>query len=83
MVEFGRPDTRAYLSELPSWKDDGMSVAELARLIGRTGTWQHGGLLFEITVSDVRTRFGGTDLLIVPVSGLGEAWVQDNSVVLS
>jgi len=60
-----------------------MTVAELAKNLGKVGTyypngWQ--GLGFEVTVKDVRQVFGRLDFEVEPVAGFGRSWVGESSV---
>ena len=51
--------------------------------IGRAGRYQVGQMLFEISVLDVRTRWGALDFLITPSAGHGNQWVQADKVQLA
>jgi hypothetical protein len=57
-----------------------MTGRELAGLIGRDAAYRVAGLTMAVRVVDARTRFGGVDVLISPVAGSGEQWVQVDSV---
>jgi len=63
-----------------------MSVAELARDIGRVGRYRaqgvEGALAFSVVVRDVRHVFGRVDYEIEPVDGAGRCWVSESSVRL-
>jgi hypothetical protein len=58
------------------------TTAELAKFIGKTGLWRvgGGGILVAVSVKDVRKNYGRIDLLIKPLSGQGETWVDSESV---
>ena len=60
-----------------------MTGKQLAKYIGRPGWVTYSGInynadsiRFPITVTDSRTMFGRTDLLVEPVGGSGSAWVE-------
>ena len=60
-----------------------MTVAELAKNLGRVGTYHPNGsqgLGFEVTVRDVRQVFGRLDFEVEPVAGSGRSWVGESSV---
>ena len=42
----------------------------------QTGTVTIDGLTVTVTVKDARIRFGHLDLLITPVNGAGEKWME-------
>ena len=50
--------------------------------IGRVGAYRLGQMLFEVSVLDVRTRWGTLDFLITPSTGHGNQWVQADKVQL-
>ncbi len=63
-----------------------MSTKESQVLIGRCGQFKvpvKGDLSMTVTILDVRTNFGRTDVLIQPDSGKGGAWVSLDAVTLS
>jgi hypothetical protein len=63
-----------------------MSVAALARDIGRVGRYRAQGveglLSFSVRVCDVRQVFGRVDYEVEPVDGAGRCWVSESSVRL-
>ena len=59
-----------------------MSVAELAKVIGQTGSLSVEGLLVPVKVRDVRTHWGRVDYCVEPVGGDGIQWVSANRVRL-
>ena len=63
-----------------------MSVATLARDIGRVGRYRAQGveglLSFGVRVCDVRQVFGRVDYEIEPIDGAGRCWVSESSVRL-
>jgi hypothetical protein len=60
-----------------------MTAAEIFRLIGRRGVAQIGGVGVAVEVKDVKDRvFGRTCLLVAPLDGEGEVWVNADKVQL-
>ena len=62
-----------------------MSQKEPAQYVGKTATFgfkAFGDLRFEVRILDARTEFGQDRVLITPVAGDGEQWVNLESVVL-
>ncbi len=57
-------------------------VQEHIKLIGRKGTYAVDTLNFEVTIKDVKTAYGNVLVLINPVAGSGQKWVNVNSVKL-
>lgn len=49
---------------------------ELAVLIGKTITISIEKLNIEVNVNDARSHFGRTEVLVNPVSGSGEQWID-------
>lgn len=49
----------------------------------RTGTIRVDDLHVSVQIKDARLRFGHLDLLVVPVSGSGERWVESHRVDLT
>lgn len=49
---------------------------DLSAFIGKTGTYQTGGLTVNVKIVDARLTFGRVDLFITPVSGLGQKWTM-------
>lgn len=47
---------------------------------GRTGTIAVDDLMVEVKIADARLRFGHLDLLVTPVAGSGERWVEQHRV---
>ena len=53
-----------------------MTAAEMTQLLGQTLLHPDGkGLWFDVTVVDVRTRYGIVDVKVQPVKGQGARWV--------
>lgn len=60
-----------------------MSVAEMARAIGRSGVYRlNNGLAIGVIVRDVKSAYGRVDYEIAPEAGEGTAWVDSASVDL-
>jgi len=53
-----------------------MTAKELTKFVGKTGRWKTQGVEIEVTITDARLMFGRIDVLITPVAGKGEAWVD-------
>jgi hypothetical protein len=49
-------------------------------LIGKTAAMTLDDLTVSVRINDVRTRFGHIDLLVQPVNGSGEKWVERHRV---
>jgi hypothetical protein len=60
------------------------SAIEAARMnVGRTGMLDiEKGLQMEVRILGVKSRYGHTDMLVTPVAGNGEAWVEATRVVI-
>jgi hypothetical protein len=58
------------------------TVQTLLKLVGKEGTILTGvgSITVPIKILDARFRFGRVDLLVVPLSGNGEAWVDWNRI---
>ena len=56
-----------------------MMVAEPLK-VGQRGRVEWNGIDIYVTVLDTRSRYGHTDFLISPVSGVGERWVEHSKV---
>ncbi len=56
-----------------------MTTAELAKVIGRTGTTPvfNGTIQMAVRVVDVKQSYGKTRYMIVPTAGSGFAWVEN------
>ena len=61
-----------------------MTSQELQRLVGKRCTYLIArDVRVEMEIKDARCiRWGKTDVLITPVSGSGEVWVEEGSVVI-
>jgi hypothetical protein len=57
-----------------------MTVAEMAALINKRAEYYVRDLMIEMTIVDVRTRFGTVDVKITPVTGSGATWVALSSI---
>jgi hypothetical protein len=49
---------------------------------GLTATYRTGDLDFEVTILDSRQRFGHLDLLVTPVTGSGDRWVEFKNLTI-
>lgn len=65
-------------------------MASLANLSAAKQSYQHRTALYavnelkiQVSILDVRLRYGQLDLLITPVNGKGEKWVSESKVELS
>lgn len=54
----------------------------MSRIIGKFGLLNVDGFGFSVEVLDVRERYGNTDVLVKPMCGDGQKWVQLNRVRL-
>lgn len=54
--------------------------AEMARYVGQSGLYIVDGLQIEVSITDARTIWNRTDLLISPKMGAGHKWVSMDSV---
>jgi len=50
---------------------------------GRSGVMSVEDLIVEVKITDARFRFGHLDLLVTPVAGEGERWVEQHRVTVS
>lgn len=48
--------------------------------VGQRGRIEWNGVEFYVEVMGVRSRYGHTDLLISPLSGVGQRWVEHTKV---
>lgn len=46
------------------------------------GTIEVNGLTFDVIVVSRRKRYGHTDLLVTPVSGVGKRWMEKSKVAM-
>ena len=56
------------------------NASSLALYIGRTGALRCECLWVNVTVADAKRSYGRTLLLVRPVSGSGEQWVEENRI---
>ena len=49
-------------------------------LIGKTGLMTLDDLTVGVNITDARVRFGHIDLLVEPINGSGEKWVEKHPV---
>jgi hypothetical protein len=57
-----------------------MSVAEMARVIGKIADLRIESFQVQINILDVKVSYGNTRYLVKPVAGSGEAWVDESRV---
>lgn len=56
---------------------------DLSAYIGLYADFSVGGLAVKTIIRDARTRFGHLDLLITPIAGTGEKWVERKNLTLA
>jgi len=56
------------------------NASSLALYIGKMGMLRCEYLSVDITIADAKRSYGRTLLLVRPVSGSGEQWVEENRV---
>jgi hypothetical protein len=56
------------------------NASSLALYIGKTGMLRCEYLSVDVAVADAKRSYGRTLLLVRPVSGSGEQWVEENRV---
>ena len=57
-----------------------MTVAQMATLVGQEGLLRVERLQVQVRVVDVRTVYGRLQLLVEPVAGSGQQWVDADRV---
>lgn len=59
-----------------------MTINEIAKYIGKTGTILPGlgSISIPVKVYDARQVYGRVELLVKPVSGTGETWINPNRI---
>lgn len=61
-----------------------MTTKEGMELIGRKGLLRESrGMAYEVKVTDVKVGYGRTRLLVEPIQGVGEAWIEEESIALA
>jgi len=55
-----------------------MNAMELVRLLGTTVLVRFDALSFECAVIDAKSAYGRIRLLVQPVSGCGQTWIEQN-----
>ena len=58
------------------------NMPDLDTFPGRNGIMTVDDLSVEVKITDARLRFGHLDLLITPVAGDGEQWVEEARVAM-
>lgn len=56
---------------------------DLTTYVGRKGTINMDGLSVGIEVKEARVRFGHLDLLVTPLIGSGERWIESQRLSLT
>ena len=56
------------------------NASSLALFIGKSGALRCEYLSVEVTVADAKRSYGRTLLLVRPVSGSGEQWVEESRI---
>ena len=56
------------------------NASSLALYLGKTGVLRCEYLSIDVTVADAKRSYGRTLLLVRPVSGTGEQWVEESRV---
>jgi hypothetical protein len=56
------------------------NASSLALYIGKTGALRCEYLSVDVTVADAKRSYGRTLLLVRPVSGAGEQWVEEGRI---
>jgi hypothetical protein len=56
------------------------NASSLALYLGKTGVLRCEYLSVDITIADAKRSYGRTLLLVRPVSGSGEQWVEESRV---
>jgi len=55
---------------------------DLAAYRDRTGTLAVDKLNIDVKITDARMRYGHLDLLVTPIAGQGERWVEQHRIEL-
>jgi hypothetical protein len=56
---------------------------DLASYRDRTGTIAVDNLRVQVKITDARMRFGHLDLLVTPIAGEGERWIEQHRIELT
>ena len=60
-----------------------MTTKESMALIGLEGLLRESrGMVYDVKIKDVKAAYGRTRLLVTPIAGGGEAWVEEESFTL-
>jgi hypothetical protein len=59
-----------------------ITAEDIAALRGMSGVMKMEDLQISVNVVEARLRFGHLDLLVTPVAGTGERWVETHRVAL-
>lgn len=60
-----------------------MSMAELTKVIGKTGLLRADGIRVGVEILDVKQAYGRTRYVVSPIAGDGQVTVEDYRVELS
>ena len=60
----------------------GLGAPDLASYRDRLGLIKVDNMRVEVKIRDARLRFGHLDLLVTPVAGEGERWVEQHRIAL-
>lgn len=52
------------------------NTKELSKLINKKVQVHIGGLLVDVTITDIKRSYGKTRYLVAPVSGTGNVWTE-------
>lgn len=55
---------------------------DLTEYSGRTGTITLDALTVGVQIKEARVRFGHIDLLVTPINGNGERWVESRRIAI-
>jgi len=62
---------------------DTVTASKLRALIGQLGRIQgDGSIFYDVEIKDAKIGYGNTRVLIAPITGTGEAWVNRSRVRL-
>ena len=62
---------------------NGSQLSVTQALQGKQGLYSVGTLKILVIINDARLAYGRTDVLIVPVNGSGEQWIESSRVIIS
>jgi len=53
-----------------------MNIQELTEFVGKKAYVQENGLVFTVTITDVKQSYGNVRYLVTPLSGYGQTWMN-------